>query len=107
MNWFYALGVRHAQDTLGLEKEAKLLLAPLMGAGIGAGGGALSADEGNKLKSALLGALIGSGATVGWAGAKKGAPEFKKFLKETPRLFGDFTAAVREGYRSGKASRSL
>lgn len=79
----YAIGVVHAADVLGFEKRAgkmdaakALLMAmgpgTLAGAGVGAGVGAASADEGNKLRAALLGALLGGGATAGMGAAGMG-----------------------------------
>lgn len=74
----YLLGMIHATEALGFEKTARMgalqeaLIAygpgVLAGAGAGAGAGALAADEGNRLRAALLGALIGGGG-VGALGA--------------------------------------
>lgn len=98
----YEFGVKVAMVDAGLmEKEAlnPFVRNALIGGGLGAGGGAAMAAEGEGLKGALLGAGAGAGAgLLGTAGAKglgklKGAlkaSKKKKLISEGDKILAEF-----------------
>ncbi len=111
----YQMGVQLAFEDAGLVKTAlpwKALMLPATGAGIGA----LSAGEGNRLSGAAAGALAGTalGGLGGVAGilgrARSGGKAFQKLpdaqqvKKVMPWAIGGFGAgAAGGGYMGGRA----
>lgn len=73
----------------GFEKKAwsipQGLVAPVLGGAIGSGVGAVTADEGSRLKGALKGGALGAGVGLLHAQGRKGFDEVKSGLVEASR----------------------